>query len=185
MAEKMGMGNSLLIRELSRKAIHFAGISYIPAYIYLGKELTALCIAFLILLALFLEVFRFKYGIFNFLARKEEERSIGAHIYSGIAMLIVTVLFPKNCCFLAAITSFLGDGVAGIVRLRFPNLASPAMFLSSVLSSNFLEIPLSTSIPPALISTIAERTKKIRNIRLQDNLTVPLITALACFIISL
>lgn len=172
---------SELKKELLRKLIHFSGIIYIPAYLFLGKELLILLLVLIIAILLPIEFLRLKRGYFSFIAREYEEKKLGAYMYFLIAILIVTVLFSKDSCFVALITSIVGDGIAGITRKLFgkDNLASFSMFLSSTISLAFLELLQFSALIAVLCGTAVERIRKINGIYIQDNFSVPFLTALA------
>ncbi|MEM2086573.1 MAG: hypothetical protein QXF06_04120 [Archaeoglobaceae archaeon] len=172
---------SELRKELLRKLIHFSGLIYIPAYLFLGKELLVLSLIFVIALLLPIEFLRLKRGYFRFLAREYEEKKLGAYMYFLIAILTVTALFPKDSCFVALITAIVGDGTAGIARKISgkDNLASLTMFLSSTFALALLELLQISALIAVLCGTVVERIRKINGIYLQDNFSVPLLTAIA------
>jgi dolichol kinase len=172
-------------KEFARKAIHFAGLAYIPAYIYFGKELVLAGITFLLSFAFFMEFLRIKFNLFGFLARDYERQTLGAHIYFGISALIITYVFPSACSIFAISTSIFGDGLAGIVKRLSTrstrNWASVAMFLASLTLALFLSSIIQMNVFAAIISimiaTLIERIDRIGGIYVNDNLSVPLTAA--------
>lgn len=171
---------SELKKEFIRKSIHFIGLSYIPAYLYFGREILILGIITALSFSAIFEFFRLKYGILSFVVREYEKKKIGAYIYFGIAALVITVVFPMEACFAAVLISIVGDGIGGIVkRLKFRHsetLATLVMILLPFALSLFLLKPF-----PALIACIAgaltERIERVGRYYIQDNLSVPLIAA--------
>ena len=179
-------------REIARKSIHFAGLIYIPTYIYFGKELVLAGVLVSFIFAALIEIgrkhFEFLSKIVNKIVRNYERRGVGAHIYFGGAILIITALFPRSASFVAVITSLLGDGIAGIIKKRFSkNVASFMMFLASFLALALIarctEINLYVGFLVCLISVIVERIEKVGKYYLNDNLSVPLASAFSyCFL---
>ena len=168
-----------LRRELVRKLVHLSGLIYIPAYLYFGRELVVWGIVLILLVSAVFEYFRIKYGLLSGIVRKYEKREIGAYIYFGIAVLLVTLIFPMDACFVAVSVSLVGDGLAGIVkRLGFRYAASGVMVVAPLLFIVALSLATFT---PSLMACIAgaaiERVERIGGYYLQDNLSVPVVAA--------
>lgn len=169
-----------LKRELLRKIIHFSGLLYIPCYSIFGFRTLSLALVCMVPLIGLIEFFRLKKGLFKFILRDYEEKSIGAYVYFFLSLIVLTFFFPKDTAFVAVITSIVGDGFAGIFRhLGKNNLASFAMFTSSSIFILILSLLTPFSIFAVMVGTVVERIKKVRNIKIQDNLSVPFSTALA------
>ena len=171
---------SELKKELIRKSIHFIGLSYIPAYLYFGREILILGIIVALSFSAIFEFFRLRFGILSFVVREYEKKKMGAYIYFGIAALLITIFFPMEACFAAVLVSILGDGVGGVVkRLKFRHseaLATLTMILLPFFTSLSLLKPF-----PALIACIAgaltERIERVGRHYIQDNLSVPMTVA--------
>lgn len=171
---------SELKKEIKRKLIHFSGIIYIPCYLLFKLEVLSISILFLLLISIFFEFLRIKKGYFKSISRKNEIGAIGAHIYFLISALLVTIFFPMETAFVAISTSVIGDGVAGIVRkIADSNLASISMFISSIIAIIALGLLDLFSFFAISVGTAVERLKKIGHVSIQDNLSVPLLTAVA------
>ncbi len=175
--------------EIFRKLIHLLGLIYIPAYDILGREGMIMAVGIITAIATFIEILRHKYKILpEFLLRGYEKRSIGAYIHFGIAAFTITVLLPRDACFVGIVVGSLGDGISGILKHLFSlgkNVASFGMFLSSAFTLYFLNLIS----PPALIAiavgVLAERLEKVGNLYINDNLTVPLTSALAYYVLEI
>ena len=168
-------------RELIRKVIHFSGLSYLPVYIYFGRDFVLLCVIIIFFIALFLEILRLKYGFFSSIVRNYEKRKIGAHIYFGIATIFITSIFPKDTCISAVTIAILGDGVAGILKnLSLRALSSISMLIVSLIACIVL-MNFGVKIIPAsfacVAATLIERIEKIGKYYINDNLTVPITSA--------
>lgn len=168
-----------LKREILRKLIHFSGLLYIPGYQFLGYDYILLSIIVLIFIFLPFEILRIKKGYFSLIAREYEMKRVGAHIYFLISILLVTFFFMKDACFVAIITSVLGDGIAGITRKISKNDFTPSfsMFFSSAFACYFFNLLNPYSLSAIFFGTAVERVQKIRRIYIQDNFSVPLATA--------
>ncbi len=168
-------------KEILRKSIHFLGLSYIPAYEILGREKMIISVGAITLFAIFIEVLRHRYRILpEFLLRNYERKGIGAYIYFGIATFIITVLLPRNACFIGIIVGSLGDGVSGILKHSFKlsrPWASLGMLIASVLVIYILNL-LSIQAFLAVIAGVAvERIERIGRHYINDNLSVPTVSA--------
>ncbi len=168
--------------EILRKVVHFTGLVYIPAYLQLGRDLLLICILIVFFLVSLLEFFRLKYGLLEGFVRDYERERIGAHIYFGIAVLVITAIFPGDCCITSVAIALLGDGVAGILKvLNLRRFASVSMFSSSALACLALTsvgIRLIPAIIACVTSTAVERVERIGKYYLNDNLTIPLTAAI-------
>ena len=65
---------SELKKELIRKSIHFIGLSYIPAYLYFGREILILGIIVALSFSAIFEFFRLRFGILSFVVREYKKR---------------------------------------------------------------------------------------------------------------
>jgi dolichol kinase len=169
--------------ELLRKGIHLAGLAYIPFYIFTDRWTTFTVVAFLTLIAIFLEILRRKTEIFpKWILRGYERGGVGAYVYFGISMLPVTLLFSPQACFVAIACGSAGDGVAGIVKKIWKNIAPLSMLLSSLLVILFISAYIYISLPAAFLATIIAvivetKLTKIGKYYINDNFSVPLVTA--------
>ncbi len=170
---------SELKKEVLRKSIHFSGLIYIPAYLHFGRELVVVGIISVLLISAIFEYFRIKRGLLNYLIREYERGKVGAYMYFGIAILLVTILFPGDACFVAVSASLIGDGLAGI--LRRSALREVATLVMVVAPIAFIVAFSLAVIPAALVACIAgaivERVERVGGYYLQDNLSVPLVAA--------
>jgi len=178
-------------KEACRKAIHLLGLGYIPLYLVVGKEYTLLVVVALTIFAAFLEILRIRYSIFpRWILRNYEKKGIGAYLYFGISATLITVLLPMEACFAGIVVGSLGDGVAGLIKqTKWKKYAPVAMFASSTLLLVALSHLVSMSIPSSFVSAIAgtviERFPKIGKYYINDNLSVPLISAIFYHLTSL
>ena len=170
-------------RELLRKGIHLMGLGYIPFYILSGRSATLSLVAFLTLIAFLVEFFRKKSEVFpTWILRRYEREGLGAHIYFGISMLIVTFFFSPQASFVAIACGSAGDGVAGIVKRLRAEFAGLSMFLASLMVIAILKINIGLFILPAmlaaLLATLIEaKVYRIGRFYINDNLSVPLTAA--------
>ncbi len=171
---------SELKREIPRKTIHFAGLGYIPAYLYFGREFVLLAVIVALLTSLILEIFRLRYGFAQWMARDHEKDRVGAHVYFGITILMITALFQADSCFVAVATSILGDGVAGLLKRAglSKNVCSAAMFAASISLVYFFSLAeFSAAAVACAAATLVERIDRVGRYYLEDNVSVPLTAA--------
>ncbi|MBO8179419.1 MAG: hypothetical protein H0Z19_02920 [Archaeoglobus sp.] len=171
---------SELKRELLRKSIHFSGITYILAYLYLGRELLIVGVAITLLFALIFEFFRLKYNLLSGIVREHEKARIGAYIYFGVAILLITLLFPMEAAFSAVLVTLLGDGLGGVVKRLPVRRAGEIATLLMIVVPFLASLPLLSPAPSFIAcvsAAIVERVEKIGDYYLEDNFTVPLTAA--------
>ncbi len=162
--------------ELLRKAVHFSGLLYIPAYFYLGKETLLIVVAIIFAAAFAVEIARIRFGILSDLFRSYERGRFAAYFYYSAAILLITAIFDADSCIVAIICANLGDGVAGIVkRVAGKNAGSVAMLLGSVVAAVPLVGP--AAIVACVAATLVERVDKVDDFYIDDNLSVPLAAA--------
>lgn len=73
-------------------------------------------VALTLLFALIFEFFRLRYNLLSGIVREYEKDRICAYIYFGVAVLLITLLFPMDAAFSAVLVTLLGDGLGGIVK---------------------------------------------------------------------
>ena len=173
--------------EVARKAIHFLGLLYIPSYIFLGRNLTLLAVLSLTALSAVLEALRLSgmLRIPSFLLREHERNRPAAYPLFGIAMSAVTAFLPRDACFSAIVCGIAGDGVAGIVkRAGKRDLAHLLMFGVSFLLLSLLTLKPLPSAAACLIAVLVERYSRIGKFYVDDNLSVPVLSALAYWFVD-
>ncbi len=165
--------NETLRKEMVRKSIHVAGLAYIPLLFYLGKDLTAFLVILTTLTAIIFELIRRKRSFpFNHLLRDYEKRRIPGYIYTGMAFSLITPFFSTNACIVSAITAFVGDGVAGVVKRIKPGLSIPAFILPSLALIFIFPLNLVSSSISVIIASLLDGRKW------EDNFTIPAVTAI-------
>ncbi|MEM0350936.1 MAG: hypothetical protein QXU61_04110 [Archaeoglobaceae archaeon] len=170
----------MIKKELIRKSIHFSGLVYLPSYNIFGPEIVLIALLCLTPLVIILEFLRIKKGLFKSISRDYERELPGAYVYFFSSLLILTMLFPKDTVFVAVVNSVIGDGFAGILRIFGKrSLASIGMFISSSLFLLILDLLNFFSIFASLVGTFVERVKRVGKIKIEDNFSVPILTALA------
>ena len=135
----------------------------------------------ILIFALTFEFFRLKYNLVSVIVREYEKGKIGAYIYFGFAILLITIIFPMEAAFSAVLVTLLGDGLGGLVKRlpwrRSKDIATTVMTLAPF----FASLPLLSPVP-SLIACVSgatvERIQKVGRYYLQDNLTVPITAAL-------
>ena len=169
--------------ELLRKCIHLAGLGYIPFYILTDRLTTLTVVAFLTLIAIFIEILRRRGEIFpGWILRSYERRGIGAYVYFGISMLVVTLLFSLQASFVAIACGSAGDGTAGIMKRFWVRAAPVSMFLASLVVvlavSTTVSITPSAAIIAIILATVVEaKFQRLGKYYINDNLSVPLVAA--------
>lgn len=167
-------------KELLRKSVHFSGVIYIPFYEIFGVETLSLSLLALLLIFGFFEFLRIKKGILKSAFRENEWNRLGAYFHSLLALTIITPFFHREAVFTAVSAAIVGDGFAGVLRtLSKERIASFSMFFSSLTVVYILGILNVFSLFATSFATFVERIKKVDDLRLEDNFTVPIAAAVA------
>ena len=174
------MFNKIMLKEVVRKSIHLMGLMYIPIYLLTDRIMMIIFVFFLTLVAVFIEIFKNKIRWIVWMLREYEKEGIGAHLYFCISVLIITIFFSPQACFVGVICGAAGDGIAGIIRKICTYGASISMFLTSSILVLILNTKVDLNIPAALISillaTIVEaKVRRVGRFYINDNFTVPLV----------
>ncbi len=180
----------MIKKELLRKLIHFLGLGYIPLYLKFGKEVTFFVVVISTLLAIIIELLRHRVEIIpRILLRDYEIRGFGAYVYFGISATIVTALLPMESCIVAIVVASLGDGISGIVKQINKAYSSISMFIFSFSFLIFLSFYINLRLFPAffacILATLTERIQKVGKYYINDNLSVPIVSALTHYLASL
>jgi dolichol kinase len=191
----------ILSKELLRKSIHLAGM-LIPVIYYFTDRFTVLFwLSPLVIVTLQLEWMRL-HGYFRYpavLLRPLEEHKVAGYVYSITAAIIVIALFPKTIAITALTMAVLGDfssGIAGAMwgkkadvrQMRLPIKPVPIMLVMLLVSFStgyiaerapgLAPLPVYSVALGALGATLADGVPwQIRGHVLDDNLTIPLVSA--------
>jgi len=192
----------ILSKELLRKSIQLAGM-LIPVIYYFTDRFTVLFwLVPLVFVTLQLELMRLS-GYFRYpavLLRPYEEHRVAGYVYSITAAVIVIALFPKTIAITALTMAVLGDfssGIAGAMwskkadvrQMRLPVKPAPILLVMLLVcfSTGYLAahvpglapLPVYSVALGALGATLADGVPwQIRGRMLDDNLTIPLVSAL-------
>tara|TARA_Y100001970_G_C14129415_1_gene800815 strand:- start:155 stop:739 length:585 start_codon:yes stop_codon:yes gene_type:complete len=182
--------------EFYRKLIHISS-SIIPlSILYFSKEYILPYIILISILLPTLDYLRIDNNIiqkyynilFNIVTRPSETRKLtgGSWVFIGSALTLI--LFPENIAIVSLLVMSLSDSAAALVGIKYgkTNLfnktleGSMAFFITTLIIIHLLiEIPIYLTIICSLIITFVELLsfKKIN-----DNLSIPLVTALMLYI---
>ncbi|MEM0202791.1 MAG: hypothetical protein QXO16_01175 [Archaeoglobaceae archaeon] len=169
----------MIKKELLRKSIHFSGLLYIPSYEIFGVEIVSISLITLVFVFALVEALRLKTGFLRSVFRDYEQKRVGAYFYSLLAFALITPFFQKEAVFVAVATAIVGDGFAGISKvLGKEQVASVAMFLSSLSAVYLLGILNFFSLSAILVATLVERVKRLGDLRIEDNFAVPVVATI-------
>lgn len=197
---------NIILREILRKSIHLLGI-IIPGIYYFIDRSTAILWLSLIVGVLFIAEWMRLRGIISFpgiILRSHEMHKVAGYLYLIASALIVIALFSKTIAIAAITMAVIGDTSSGIVgslwgkkanvrhtRLHFkPTPILLVMFLTSFISGYLATLaprldtlPVFSLAMGALGAMLADGVPwHIRGQILDDNLTIPIISALIIFL---
>ncbi len=191
--------------ELARKIIHLSSVAIAIIYCFITRELALLLLIPLFSGFLLVDILknyipslsRWYHNTFDPMLREHElakgyPQLNGATFITFSALLLV-LLFPK----IIAITCFslvaISDTMAALAGKKFgrhkigeKSLEGSLAFLVSALFIVLVVVPrldLIAAIITALVATVAEAlTLRINSYKVDDNLTIPLTSALVCYL---
>lgn len=175
-------------------------------YYFIDRFTALFWLSLIVLVMLQLEYMRLKGYIRypNILLRPFEEHRVAGYAYSTTAAFIVIALFPKTIAIAAMAMAIIGDtstGIAGAVlgkdsnvrQSRLPLKPVPVlavMFMASFASGYLAtlapameQIPVFSILMGALGATLADGVPwQVRGRVLDDNFTIPVVSALLMFL---
>lgn len=190
------------MKELPRRLWHiFGGLSLaiagllVPENIFLPALISA-TVAFLIL-----ELTRLKFPRVNrrFLAwfhpllREKEASTLTGTAYFSMAAVIVFMLCDKSIAVVALTFVAVGDPIAGMVgerwgkaRMRGKSLVgSGACLLSCLVAGAILSAITDVALPLVVVGALCATLMEFLSLRINDNLTVPLVSGGAMMLVKL
>jgi dolichol kinase len=192
--------------ELNRKIVHLCSLVFPLAYRYIigfeNRHIAIFVVAFFAALMLLFEVLRFKNAsfrkVFNFvfklaLREKEGHKPTGA-IFVLTSFLVCIVLFPPLIAFYAMAFLSIGDSFAAIVgqkfgKHRFKNsnrtLEGSIACFFSILLFGLLTMPSPEYLAIILIGTFVATVAEVINLKIDDNIKMPLFSGIAMTVTSL
>jgi len=183
------------LSEIYRKVIHSVSILIPLSYLWLIKDQSIMILILTVLcsVSLFLEFLRNKSNTVKFLfnnmfikmLRKNEKKgTLTGATWLLIGSLITTIFFPIYIVVPALIYLSIGDSFAAIIGKAYPfgkiGVKSITGSISGALASSIFAISVNKILPIEIIiiGSIIAMLIEIIPIKLNDNLTIPFISAL-------
>jgi len=197
---------NIIVKEILRKSIHLLGILIPGIYYFSDRSAFILWFGLIVGVLFIVEWMRLR-GIISFpgiILRSHEGHKVASYLYMMASALIVIALFSKTIAIVAITMAIIGDTCSGIVgslwgkrahvrHTRLPFKPAPillVMFLTSFFSGYLATLaprldtlPIFSLALGALGAMIADGVPwHIRGRVLDDNLTIPIISALLIFL---
>ncbi|RMH80517.1 MAG: phosphatidate cytidylyltransferase [Acidobacteria bacterium] len=178
--------------EVRRKLFHMLAISLwlVPLRFFNGSLLyitflMVLILNYMTVLGVGKDMFKLYYRMVYFLERERnyQKPSIQA-LWANLGIFLSFLLFGRECAMVSTLVLAVGDAFASIVGMRYGRKriwenrtleGSVAFFFSS-----FLVILPLIGFWKALLIAFASALSEVVPVRLDDNLIVPLVSALVC-----
>lgn len=179
-----------MINEVYRKLIHLSALA-IPIGIYLtSREVAITVLGILGGLCLIVDAARMFhpglkslfYTIFGRLLRREEEKKLTGATSVFIGALCSVILFSKPVAVLALLFLILGDTAAALIGKRFGRIKifgktlEGSLACLAVCSVVVIAVPLIDDRKISLIGAITATLIELLPVKLDDNITIPLIS---------
>ncbi|MDE0299800.1 MAG: SEC59/DGK1/VTE5 family protein [Candidatus Poribacteria bacterium] len=180
--------------ELRRKSIHLIGLIVPIVYIFIERHQAVIAVGILVIGALVMELLKAVwpsfsvvfYRVFTPMLRTHERNgAITGATYFLVGAFLPILLFPKILAIVCILFMILGDMAAALIGKKwgrtklFPRKSlegSLACFLVCVLIA-IVKLNPAVAIIGALAATVVE----VLPIKLDDNLTMPLLSGLAMY----
>ncbi len=185
---------------ICRKLYRLSGIIFPIVYYFTDKRLTLNLLSATLFLLVLLELLRFKFPsinqvIFRYLkliVKEEEKKRILGTTYFIFAALLVVLLFKKPIAIISISFSVFGDATATLVGVKWGRIklgqrsleGSLAFFLTCLIVGWILFRPLTLNLNIVLIGALAAALIELLPLPFDDNLTVPIFSALAMSLID-
>jgi dolichol kinase len=178
--------------EIGRKLIHFASALTPLIYFFIDRTLTLSLLIPIAAAFIVIDVLRQTHSglgalydrILGHMMRGDETGRLCGASHVMIASVLCVTLFPKPIAITAMLIMSISDGVASLVGLRSngprwggKSLAGSAAFLVSAVVMGLLFLPGRpvAALVGALAGTVIEALPlRVANLRVDDNITVPL-----------
>lgn len=184
-----------LKNEIQRKLIHF-GSGIIPILVlFYGREFILPILSVITILFVLVDIFKSKINwmkkiytnLFKTIVRKNEFENLTGATWVLIGNLIVLIIFPENIAIFSMFILCISDSFAAIIgkysgqtRLMSKSLqGSIAFFISGLLVSIFFS---SITLPFRFFAVISATVIELIPSRINDNISIPITTALCCTI---
>jgi dolichol kinase len=188
--------NRIPSNEINRKIIHFSSILIPASYLWFIKDqyVMILLLSGLTILALILELLRNKLNFvnslfnnifFKMLRKNEQNGKLTGATWMLISSLIITVFFPIYIVVPALIYLSVGDSFAAIIGKAYPygklGKKSITGTISGFIFSSIFALLVNVTLPVHIIifGSIIAMIVEASPIKLNDNLTIPIISALS------
>jgi dolichol kinase len=176
-----------------RKLFHFSGI-IIPVIYLLTDKQTALCVAAVIFIVdIVLETLRIKdfmkIAFIEKNMKKEESNRLSGSFFYVLSSLITIILFEKNIAVSSLFILSVADPLSSLLGSKFGTVRLFGKSLEGTLiffAASFLILRIfSFSIPITVAgAVIASLTELFSSRFIDDNLSIPLVTALALALLT-
>ena len=190
---------NIVIREISRKAIHIFSIIIPLFHIYFFKNKIDMIIflSAIIIFCFFIEIFRnqnsFISKIFekylSFMMRSFEKKgSLTGSTWVFVGALITIILVPQPFSLLALFFLAFGDTLAALVGMKFPLIkigsktlsGSIACFIMCLFVGLILDFEISIEI--ILIGAFSATIVELISIKINDNILIPVLSGYAMYL---
>ena len=193
---------NIVIREISRKAIHIFSIIIPLFHIYFFKNKIDMIIflSAIIIFCFFIEIFRnqnsFISKIFekylSFMMRSFEKKgSLTGSTWVFVGALITIILVPQPFSLLALFFLAFGDTLAALVGMKFPFIkignktlsGSLACFIMCLFVGLILDFEISSEV--ILIGAFTATITELISIKINDNISMPVLSGCAMYLGSI
>lgn len=186
--------------KIWRKVLRFLALIFPITYLLFGKTVPLILLIIATSIFIFIEISRFlskkalKNIVINSLFKKQEKRKISGIFLFLISCLFILVFFEKNIAILVLSLFIIGDNLAEIIGINYGRIklignktlegsfaCFSSCFFTGLLLTKFLPITFFKIFVTSSIISLIE----LFSYRIDDNLTIPIITAFLLKILNL
>ena len=190
--------------KIWRKLLRFAALLFPITYLVSTKELTLVLVSISLLISTFVEFIRLKFLkvknniILNSIFKPEEKNKISTILYFLISTLLTVIFFSKSIAIVALFFLIVGDNLATIIGTKYGLIklignktlegsfsCFASCFFIGIFLLKFLPLSFTTILLGSLAATFIELMPlKIGRIKIDDNFSIPIFSALIMKLLS-
>ena len=186
--------------KIFRKIWRLGALFFPILYLFQPKEILLLISGILLAIFAFLEAYRLTHPKINrkvyhklhWIMKEKEKYKISTSTLFLLALFLTILIFPKEIAILALVFLIFGDSAAEIIGLKFGTLkligkkslqGSLGCFIFCLIFGLIFAYFLQVAFGIVLIGAVAATVIELVPVKIDDNFTIPLVSALIMFLI--
>jgi len=186
--------------KILRKVWRLGALFFPILYLFQPKEILLLISGILLAVFIFLEIYRLTHPKINrkvyhklhWILKEKERNKITTSTLFILALFLTILFFPKEIAVIALVFLIFGDSAAEIIGLRFGTFklignkslqGSLGCFIFCLIFGLIFAYYLQVAFGIVLIGSLAVTIIELIPVKIDDNFTIPLVSALVMFLL--